>query len=120
MTWFARLLGAATATYSAAVLARPAVLAAPCGLVTRDGSVSPEAGTLTRAVGTRDLASGLAVALAPSGRAMRLALGVRIAMDLGDALVLGAHAPAEKRGKVLRAACLWAGLNALALLRSRR
>ena len=115
MSWFPRALGAATAAYSAVVIAKPEVLTTPTGL-----GDSPASRTLGTAVGVRDLASGLAVAFAPSGLPLRLALLVRVAMDIGDSIVLGAAAPDKAtRTKVVGVALGWAALNALALLATR-
>jgi hypothetical protein len=114
MSWFPRVLGAATAAYSAAVVAKPEVLTTPTGL---GDTVATHA--LSRAVGARDLVSGLAVALAPAGTPLRLALLVRVAMDLGDA-ALGLAAPDKAiRTKVVAIALGWAAVNALALLATR-
>ncbi len=113
MSWFPRVLGAATAAYSAAVIVKPEVLTRPTGL-----GDSAATRILSTAVGARDLVSGLAVALAPAGAPMRLALMVRVAMDVGDA-VLGAASPDKAtRNKVIGIALGWAALNALALLAS--
>ncbi|WNV89206.1 hypothetical protein [Umezawaea sp. Da 62-37] len=115
MSWFPRALGAATAVYSAAVIAKPQVLTGPTGL-----GDSPASRTLGTAVGVRDLVSGLAVALAPSGVPLRLALLTRVAMDIGDSVVLGLAAPDRAtRAKVVGIALGWAAINALALLATR-
>lgn len=115
MSWFPRVLGAATAVYSAAVIAKPEVLTTPTGL-----GDSPASRTLGTAVGVRDLVSGLAVALAPSGIPLRLALLVRVAMDIGDTVVLGAAAPDKAtRNKIIGITLGWAALNAVALLATR-
>ena len=114
MSWFPRVLGAATAAYSAAVVARPEVLTTPTGL---GDTLATHA--LSRAVGARDLVSGVAVALAPAGTPLRLALLARVAMDLGDA-ALGLAAPDKAtRTKVVAIALGWAAVNALALLATR-
>ncbi|PRY40740.1 hypothetical protein [Umezawaea tangerina] len=115
MSWFPRALGAATAVYSAAVIAKPEVLTGPTGL-----GDSPSSRTLGTAVGVRDLVSGLAVALAPSSVPLRLALLARVAMDIGDSVVLGLAAPDKAtRTKVVGVALGWAAVNALALLATR-
>ena len=85
LTWIPRLLGAATAAYGAAVAAKPDVLLSPTKL--SGGGRTPSAGTtlLARAVGGRDLASGLAMALAP--------VLAHVEQDVGDHIAnLGAAA----------------------------
>jgi hypothetical protein len=115
MSWFPRALGVATAVYSAAVIAKPKVLTKPSGL-----AETPATRTLATAVGARDLVSGLAVTFAPSGLPLRLALLVRVAMDLGDTVVLGLAAPDKStRAKVIGVTLGWAAINALALLATR-
>jgi hypothetical protein len=54
------LVGAATAAYSAALVAAPRILIGPCGL-----EDSPDTRTLARALGVRDAAIGLAMIAAP-------------------------------------------------------
>jgi hypothetical protein len=64
------VVGAATAAYSTAVIASPRVLIRPSGLAdTRDTRI------LTRALGARDAAIGLAMIAAPGGRARSRRLG---------------------------------------------
>ena len=84
MNWFPRTLGVLTALYGASTLVRPSIFAKPAGL-SGDEPPTP-VGILVRAVGVRDLANGLAMAVAPAGPALRLAIGARIAADLGDAV----------------------------------
>ncbi|MCW2510020.1 MAG: hypothetical protein JWP68_3168 [Modestobacter sp.] len=60
------LVGAATAAYSAALVAAPRILIGPCGL-----EDSPDTRTLARALGVRDAAIGLAMIAVPAGRATR-------------------------------------------------
>ena len=57
-----RLLGVATAAYGAAVLVKPALLLKPSGMPVNDADLH----TFTRTLGVRDLASGIAMAVAPS------------------------------------------------------
>ncbi|HEX6346032.1 hypothetical protein [Umezawaea sp.] len=114
MSWFPRVLGAATAAYSAAVIARPEVLTTPTGL-----GDTPATHALTAAVGARDLVSGLAVALAPAGAPLRLALLARVAMDVGDAVLALSAPDRATRNKVVAVALGWAAVNALALLATR-
>ncbi|MDT8914717.1 hypothetical protein [Amycolatopsis sp. PS_44_ISF1] len=120
---FPRLLGAATAGYGAAVLARPRVLAGPCGLIEADGRLSKSTTVLSRAVGARDLVSGLAMAVAPSRLAMTVAIGVRVACDASDAVVFGRGLPeAKARRNAALVAGGWAAVCALSFVsvRSRR
>ncbi|MGD9990231.1 hypothetical protein [Pseudonocardia sp.] len=106
----ARFLGAATATYAAATLARPSVLARPLRMGT-----SPATDTLARAVGVRDLASGVAM-VAATGHAGVVASAMRIGSDLGDAVVFGlSDLPADARRKAVGVALGWAALNSAAL-----
>jgi hypothetical protein len=77
LTWIPRLLGLATAGYSVAIIADPSLFAKPTGLQA-DGAPLPTATAVgVRAIGGRDLASGLAMALAPAGKALRTAIAVR-------------------------------------------
>ncbi|WP_216909650.1 hypothetical protein [Nocardia noduli] len=83
--WLPRAAGIATAAYGIAVAARPAILLGPCGW----SDEPPAVRALTRMVGLRDTASGLAMIAAPDARSMRLAIAVRVCSDLGDTAVLG-------------------------------
>jgi hypothetical protein len=112
-----RLLGVATAAYGALVLAKPALLLKPSGL--RHGDHDLDA--VVRTLAARDLASGIAMAVAPSRKAMRLAIGVRVASDAGDAVVLSrALAGRPEQKKILAAAGGWALLCGLSALATRR
>ncbi len=120
MTWLPRTLGALTAVYGLSTLVRPALFAKPAGL---SGAEPPApVSILVRAVGVRDVANGLAMALAPAGPALRLAVGARIAADLGDALTF-AVSPNEddaSRRKAVGVGVGWGALNLLGLLAARR
>ncbi|HEY7592247.1 MAG TPA: hypothetical protein VH969_03770 [Actinophytocola sp.] len=119
MAWFPRALGVATAAYGAAITARPALLLKPSGLL-RGGRPEPEQETFVRTLGVRDLASGLAMAFAPGRRAMRTAIAVRVASDLGDLVVLGRALEGKpERTTVLAAAGGWAAVCALSALATR-
>ena len=121
MTWFPRLLGAATAAYSVAIIAKPELFCRPTGLVDDTGSPSETGRTLTRAIGGRDLASGLAMALAPAGRPLKAAIWVRVGSDVGDLVVLGSGLPTqETREKATMVAAGWGALCALSLLAADR
>ncbi|WP_211177017.1 hypothetical protein [Pseudonocardia acidicola] len=74
MSRFARVLGVLTAAYGLGTLVRPSLLAGPAGLSPKGGGPSRAVATLVRAVGVREVASGLAIALAPEGRALQTAL----------------------------------------------
>jgi hypothetical protein len=93
MPHLTRLLGLATAGYGAAIIARPRLLARPCGLTGEHGRVPPTTALLVGAIGVRDLASGAAMVLAPPGRARQIAVGVRVLSDTGDALLFGTKLP---------------------------
>ncbi|WP_223114599.1 hypothetical protein [Lolliginicoccus suaedae] len=96
----ARGMGWATIAYSAAVLAKPRVLAAPSGLVDGASEVPRSVGLPVRALAARDAAVGAAMVLAPAGPALRLATGARAASDLADAAIFGAGL--ESRGRALK------------------
>lgn len=112
-----RLLGVATAVYSVAITAKPALLLKPSGLPDDD----PDLHTLTRSLGVRDLASGIAMAIAPTRKAMRIAIAVRVASDAGDLVVLGrALAGRPEQKKVVAVAGGWGLLCALSALATRK
>ncbi|MEJ3653233.1 hypothetical protein WEH80_18480 [Actinomycetes bacterium KLBMP 9759] len=118
MTALTRLLGAATALYSVVIMTRPQVLAKPCGLVEADGSVSPAVRTLVRGIGARDAAIGVAMLSAPTGPALRVAVGARVAADAADAAVFGLTLPDPRaRKKVAAFAAFWAALCAASVVR---
>jgi hypothetical protein len=104
------LVGAATAAYSVALIAAPEVLIGPCGL-----EDSRDTRALTRALGVRDAAVGLAMIAAPAGRARQLVTGARVLADWGDAAAFGAAlAGRPTRGKVIAFAAGWGALSLLA------
>lgn len=112
-----RLLGVATAAYGAAVLAKPALLLKASGLRHDDRELD----AVTRTLAARDLASGLAMAVAPSRKAMRVAIGVRVAADVSDAVILSqALAGRPERNKILAVAGGWGLLCALSALATKR
>lgn len=115
-----RLLGAATAAYGVAIYARPALLLKPSGML-RGERPEPEQETFVRTLAVRDVASGVAMAAAPSGTAMRVAIGVRVASDLGDLAVLGRALAGRPEQKLIMAvAGGWGLLCALSALTVRR
>lgn len=104
------VIGAATAAYSAALVVSPKVLIGPCGL-----EDSRDTRTLTRAIGVRDAAIGLAMVAAPAGQARRLTTAARVLADWGDAAAFGAGlAGRPTRGKVVGFAAAWGALSLLA------
>lgn len=114
MTFLPRLLGALTAAFGAVVLVEPKLLAGPCELTDTDGSVAAPVATLSRAVGARDLVSGLLMCAAPRGNALRGAIAVRVASDLADGAVFGMGLPNPRaRAKAAGIAGCWAALCAL-------
>lgn len=117
LTWIPRLLGVATAGYSVAIIARPGLFTKPTALQA-EGAPLPTATAIgVRALGGRDLASGLAMALAPSGKALRTAIAVRVGADLVDLVVLGTSLPdATARTKAAGVAAAWGTLCGLSYL----
>ncbi|MFI6447147.1 hypothetical protein [Kitasatospora sp. NPDC050543] len=112
-----RVTGAATAVYGLAVTLRPGLLAGPSGLVDADGRTAPATAVSLRPVGWRDAASGLAMALAPDGPALRTAAVLRVAADLGDAALLGRTLPGRDRRVMAVAVSVgWGALSLAGLL----
>ncbi len=115
MSRLVRTLGVLTAAYGAAVIVRPEVMAKPTGMVDRHGRAPSAVALLTRAVGVRDVASGLAMVFAPSRRTLDLAVAVRVASDLGDGVVFGTTLSDKGlRAKAAGVAGGWGVVNALA------
>ncbi|MDR7304145.1 hypothetical protein [Haloactinomyces albus] len=120
MKWFPRLLGVATITFGLAVTVRPKLLASPCGLTDARGRLAGDVAVLCRGIGIRDVLSGLAMTAAHSTPALRRAIAVRIAADLGDAALFGTLLPDTRaRGKAAAAAMTWASLCALGMAAAR-
>ncbi|MFC0106353.1 hypothetical protein [Kibdelosporangium aridum] len=102
----ARLLGAVTAAYSAALLVKPELLAKPAGL-----PVSSATDVLIRSIGGQDTALGLGLLFARPGPALRSMLWARTAADLTDAVAFGATlTDRNRRLKVVAVATTWAVL----------
>ncbi|MGQ0840602.1 hypothetical protein [Actinokineospora sp.] len=119
LTWIPRALGAATAVYGAAVTIRPELMAKPTGLVDSDGAPARGVAVLTRSIGVRDIATGLAMVFAPPGAPLRAAIAVRVVSDLGDAVGFGTGlADADARRKSAVVAGGWSVLCALSALAS--
>jgi hypothetical protein len=116
-----RAVGAATAVYGVAVAARPGLLAVPSHLSDARGRVARDTGIALRPVGWRDAASGLALALAPAGPALRAAALLRVAADFGDAALLGATLP-DRRARLGAVAVSvgWGALSVYGLLAGAR
>ncbi|MEW2457406.1 hypothetical protein [Streptomyces albus] len=110
-----RAVGVATAAYGIAVTARPRLLAVPSGLTDEQGRTAEHTLISLRPVGVRDAASGLALALAPEGPALRTAALLRIAADLSDAVLLGATLPHPARAKAVAVSVGWGALSLAAL-----
>lgn len=113
-----RVLGAATAAYSVAIMVRPVLLAKPCGLTDADGTVPVGTALLIRAMGARDAAIGTAMLLAPDARSLRTATACRVTADLSDAALFGTALTGwSRRLKVAGAAVAWGALCAAAAAR---
>ena len=112
-TWIPRALGVATAAYSVAIIAKPALFAGPTGLQ-KSGTPLPTGTAIgIRALGGRDLASGLALALAPAGDPLRTAVAVRVGSDIVDLVLLGVSLPDPAAPKkAVGVAALWGALCA--------
>ncbi|MFG2828032.1 hypothetical protein ACGFWI_11295 [Streptomyces sp. NPDC048434] len=116
-----RAVGAATAVYGVAVAALPDLLARPSGLVDGEGRTASATRTALRPLAWRDAVSGLAMTLAPEGPALRAAAYVRIAADLGDAVLLGATLPGRDRKlKAVAVSVGWGALSVAGLFAGRR
>ncbi|MFE7541967.1 hypothetical protein [Streptomyces platensis] len=112
-----RAVGVATAVYGAAVTVVPALLAQPSGLVDAEGRTGRATRTSLRPLAWRDAVSGLALAVAPEGPALRTAAYVRIAADFGDAVLLGATLPGRDRKLAAVAVSVgWGALSVAGLL----
>ena len=110
MTTFPRVMGALTLAYSVAVVARPKVLAGPCGLTDSLGEVPRDVASTVRAVSTRDAVISAAMLVAPAGPALRTLTAVRGMCDLSDGLTLGLPADPATRKKVIAVGGAWGSL----------
>ncbi|MFF9087481.1 hypothetical protein ACF1BE_13865 [Streptomyces sp. NPDC014991] len=116
-TGLLRAVGAATCAYGVATAYRPGLLARPCGLVDPDGHVGPHTAMVLRPLAWRDAATGLAMLVAPQGPALVTATTLRIASDIGDALVLGPVLPGRvRRAGAAVSALGWAALAIAGLI----
>jgi hypothetical protein len=109
-----RLLSTATAAYGGYALAQPAHLWQALGA---DRKNREGLELLARTYGVRDLAISSLGVFGRSERTVRAAMLLRIAMDLGDAVLLSTQTDDEDvRRKVLAVTLGWAGLNTIALV----
>jgi hypothetical protein len=109
-----RLLSTATAAYGGYALAQPTHLWQALGA---DRKNREGLELLARTYGVRDLAISSLGVFGRSERTVRAAMLLRIAMDLGDAVLLSTQTDDEDvRRKVLAVTLGWAGLNTLALV----
>ncbi|MFI8192168.1 hypothetical protein ACIF8T_25865 [Streptomyces sp. NPDC085946] len=116
-----RALGAATCAYGVAAVYRPGLLARPLGLVDPHGRVDPRSALVVRPMAWRDAATGLAMLAAPEGKALATVTAVRIASDVGDAVLFSAALPGRFRRAVAAVSALgWAALGVAGLTGSRR
>ena len=121
LTWIPRLLGAATAAYSVAITARPELFLKPTKLVAEGERPTSGQRALTMAIGGRDLASGLAMLLAPAGAPLKTAIAVRVGADVADLAVLGSQLPdRDAREKATMVAAGWGAVCALSILAADR
>lgn len=108
---FPRTLGVLTAGYGAYTLLRPASLPRAARLEPAT-PLSPTGRALAGVVGWRDLLSGLAMTLAPSGALLRAAVAARVAADAADVAAFGAAAPSASKARVVAVAAAWGALSA--------
>ena len=112
MPVLSRVLGLSTIAFGALEFAKPDLWAKPSGI----SGPSPAMRTWHQTLGARDVVSGLAMALAPAGPALRAATLFRIVSDSTDALAFGINAPSTQlKVKAAGAALGYAALNALSL-----
>jgi hypothetical protein len=106
----------ATAAYSVAIIAKPELFARPTKLASGRGDLSRGTAIGIRALGGRDLASGLAMAFAPEGTPLRTAVAVRVGSDVVDLVLLGTTLPdRQARAKAAAVAAGWGALCAVGL-----
>ena len=114
--WFPRIVGILTALYGLSAIVRPEVIA-------RHGELDDPAirrsgvALLSGIVGVRDLVSGVAIVVAPSGGILLAALAVRVTFDAGDAALFGSLLPTRQaRRKFAVLASGWGGVSALSMI----
>jgi hypothetical protein len=113
---FPRILGWLTLGYGAYTAARPQSLVHAAGLEPPRSRVSRPGRALARVIGARDLLSGLAMVLAPSGAPLRAAVAVRVLSDTVDVVGFGTSVPPRYRTRVIGVAAGWGALCAASLL----
>jgi hypothetical protein len=110
------VVGAATATFSAALVVAPRVLIGPTGMPD-----TAQTRALVRALGARDAVIGLAMLTAPRGRLRDLAAAARVLSDCADAAVLPSAVPDRGRAAALGvSAAAWGALALAAAVLDRR
>ena len=109
-----RLMSTASAGYGAFALAVPDHLA---DALQADKDDRPGLDLLAQTYGVRDLVISSFGIFGRSGKTVKTAMLIRIAMDLGDAALLSTRTKDDAvRQKVLAITLGWAGLNTLALV----
>jgi hypothetical protein len=109
-----RFMSTATAGYGAFALVSPEHLGKALEADKKD---LPGLNLLAQTYGVRDLAISSLGIFGRSGKTVKAAMLLRIAMDLGDAVLLSSKTDDDEiRTKVLAVTLGWAGLNALALV----
>lgn len=112
-----RAMSAATLGYAVFSLVKPEHLGSAMG---SDAFEQPTYDKLARAYGVRDVVIG-GLGLVGSPRAVRAAMGLRIAGDVADCVVLASRAPdAKVRAKVIAVTLGYGALNVAALVRDVR
>lgn len=111
-------MSAGTAAYAGYCFARPEHLGQALGA---DKHQRPGYERLALVFGVRDAAISTFGVLGRSGKTVSTAMWIRIACDVGDAVVLAARAEDDQaRAKVLGVALGWGTLNLLALTADKR
>ena len=109
-----RLMSTASAGYGAFALAVPEHLA---DALQADKEDRAGLDLLAQTYGVRDATISMFGMFGRSGKTVKTAMLIRIAMDLGDAALLSTRTKDDAiRQKVLAVTLGWAGLNALALV----
>lgn len=113
-------MGGLTAAYGLLSMARPGLMARQLRQTDAIGATPPAMAILSPVLGVRDLASGLAMLTLPAGRRRDIAVALRVACDLSDALIFTAALPDPGvRRKVGAVAVGWGALCAAAGLIAR-
>jgi hypothetical protein len=113
MIWIPRAVGVLTAAYGVSAVVMPGVIGRHGGYrgwEARESAVR----LLSAVVGVRDIVSGIAIVVAPSGGVLLAALGARVAFDLTDCAAFGMLLPEPAaRRKVALVAGGWGALAAV-------